>query len=164
LSNNGPFVNQQINLPQQSSTPGLNHPQLQLNHLSNQQSRFPSPQQSLQSRMPTSQSTIVTNQSNIPNQGVLLREPQKFNQCTLDFLSYFSIKFFYFLASYTSSSVNSIPTNDLSQNYASQQQITNPNLRNYLTQPLIPQNRYPSQSATSLINPRLRPTTNLNGF
>ncbi len=78
MNNNGQFLNQQINIPQQPpSNPIINHPQHQLNHLINPQSRFPS----LQPRMTNSQPTII------PNQGVVVRprEPQKFNQSKFNF-------------------------------------------------------------------------------
>jgi hypothetical protein len=79
LNNNGQFINPQINIPQQpaAAPPMLSHPQHQLNHMVNSQSRFPSVQQS---HMTNPQPNIISNQSAVLNQGVRLREPQKFNQ------------------------------------------------------------------------------------
>jgi hypothetical protein len=55
--------------------------QPQLNHILNQQPRFPSVPQPLQPRMTNPQTGIVNTQSNVLNQVARLREPQKFNQC-----------------------------------------------------------------------------------
>jgi len=72
-------------MPQQQpppSNPIINHPQHQLNHLINPQTRFPSVQQSVQPHMTNPQTNII-----IPNQGVVVRprEPQKFNQSKFSF-------------------------------------------------------------------------------
>jgi hypothetical protein len=142
LNNNGQFLNQQINLPQQTST--RSHP---LNTMLNQQPRFPSVQQTLQPRMPNPQ-------PGIPNQLTRLREPQKYIQRKY-ILKYFLFKYI---------SLASNPPN-LSQTYPSQsqqvQQIPNVNLNDYLSQSSTLQNRYPVQPLMSL---RPRVPTNLNGF
>jgi hypothetical protein len=78
-NNNGQFLNQQLNPPQQPSIAMLAQPQL--NHILNQQPRFPSVPQPLQPRMTNPQTGIVNTQSNVLNQVARLREPQKFNQC-----------------------------------------------------------------------------------
>jgi hypothetical protein len=57
----------------------------------------------------------------------------------------------------------SIQTIDLPQSYTSQsQQLINSNSIDYLSQPSLPQNRYPNQ--LSLVSQRLRSTTNSNGM
>ena len=79
MNNNGQFLNQQINPPQQPSIPM--HTQPQLNHIINQPPRFPTVSQSLQPRMTNPQTGIINTQLNVLNQVPRLREPQKFNQC-----------------------------------------------------------------------------------
>jgi hypothetical protein len=86
LNNNGQFINQQINLPQQPSASMLGLPQHQLNHMLSQQSRFPSVQQSLQPRMTNPQTGFINNPPGVLNQATRLREPQKFNPRMFYFL------------------------------------------------------------------------------
>ena len=146
LNNNGQFLNQQINMPQQTSIPSH-----QLNTMLNQQPRFPSVQQTLQPRM-TNPSPII------PNQLTRLREPQRYIQ------GKYILK--YFLFKYISLASNPpVQTPNLSQTYPSQsqqvQQISNVNLNDYLSQSSTLQNRYPIQPSMNL---RPRAPTNLNGF
>ncbi|CAF3494790.1 unnamed protein product [Adineta steineri] len=149
-NNSVQYLNQQVNSSQQQQQPSITMiSQPQLAQMLNQQNRFNPVQPSLPSRMPNPQTSMMNTQSPIPNQGPRLREPQKFNQSTLNSTTYT-------VSPHNSASSPLIPTNDLSSNYATpqqqqQSQLTNINLSDYLSQ----QNRY--------VNPRARTATSLNG-
>ena len=106
MNNNGTFVNQQLNLTQQISTPMVNQPQHQLAHMLNQQPRFSSAPQQQQQRMVNPQQGILNTQSGVINtqQGVInpairLREPQRFTQCMCCFSFIFQLFFMFNLCS-----------------------------------------------------------------
>ena len=89
VNNNVHYVNQPVNLPQQTTVPALNHPQHQLNHSLNPpqqqqpQTRFFIVQPTVSPRVPNPSTTMINNQPTLLNQPVRLPDPQKFNQRTI---------------------------------------------------------------------------------
>ncbi|CAF0886338.1 unnamed protein product [Rotaria sordida] len=139
INHNIRFPNPQTNPPQLQSISIVNQVQNPLNHMPNLTPRFPVVQQV--PRMNTSQPVIL-------NQMTRLREPQKFNQSSINTLSYSQ--------SPPPSSAATATTVDVSQDYPSQQ-INGTNQTDYSSL----QPRYAVQSTMNVPRQRM-PISSIN--